>query len=137
MFAFSSKPFHWYSLSKINSCDQPTESDTQIRESQETLTRIGTQLLSESKSIAAAAVGEKRTGGDLLSVLVRANMATDLPESQRLSNRDVLARTCRPVVTSGRPHAHCGLQKFPPLSWPGTKLPGKYVIYFPPHVAIL
>ncbi len=32
-------------------------------------------------------------GKDLLSVLIRANMDTDLPESQRLSDEDVLART--------------------------------------------
>jgi len=77
----------------LTQSNQPTEQDAQIRKSQETLTRIGNQLLSKSKSIAAAAAIDKRAGGDLLSVLVRANMATDLPESQRLSDRDVIART--------------------------------------------
>ena len=31
-------------------------------------------------------------GRDLLSLLIKANMATDIPESQRLSDEDVLAR---------------------------------------------
>jgi hypothetical protein len=31
-------------------------------------------------------------GRDLLSLLVRANMATDIPESQRITDEDVLAR---------------------------------------------
>jgi hypothetical protein len=53
---------------------------------------IGNQLLRESKA-QAAGTGENKNGRDLLSLLVRANMATDIPESQRLSDQDVLART--------------------------------------------
>jgi hypothetical protein len=41
----------------------------------------------------AAGTGEKQAGCDPLSLLVQANMATDLPESQRMSDEDVLART--------------------------------------------
>ena len=33
-------------------------------------------------------------GRDLLSLLVRANMATDLPSNQRMSDDDVVARKC-------------------------------------------
>ena len=33
-------------------------------------------------------------GRDLLTLLLKANMATDIPESQRLSDEDVLARAC-------------------------------------------
>lgn len=54
--------------------------------------RIGRELLADSKAIVAG-TGEKRGGRDLLSLLVRANMETDLPESQRMSDNDVLART--------------------------------------------
>jgi len=55
--------------------------------------RIGRDLLNDSK--AAAASAEKETTGhrDLLSLLVRANIAVDLPDNQRLSDADVLART--------------------------------------------
>jgi hypothetical protein len=52
------------------------------------MNRIGRQLLRESK----ASIHDKSMGRDLLTLLVKANMATDLPESQRLSDDDVLAR---------------------------------------------
>jgi cytochrome P450 len=54
--------------------------------------RIANELLTETKAVAAG-TGEKQGGRDLLSLLVRANMATDVPESQRMSDEDVLART--------------------------------------------
>jgi hypothetical protein len=54
--------------------------------------RIANELLAESKAVTAG-TGEKQGGRDLLSLLVQANMATDLPESQRMSDEDVLART--------------------------------------------
>ena len=63
------------------------------------MTRIGNQLLRDSK---AAMVADEETGGefkksafkrrDLLSLLVRANMSTDLPPSQRMTDDDVVAR---------------------------------------------
>lgn len=59
--------------------------------------RIGHQLLNDSKAaIAASEKEEKDTvrGRDLLSLLVRANTATDIPDHQRMSDEDVLARTC-------------------------------------------
>jgi hypothetical protein len=56
------------------------------------MNRIGRDLLNSNK---AAANVEKSTTGhrDLLSLLVGANIAVDLPDSQRLSDTDVLART--------------------------------------------
>ena len=62
--------------------------------------RIGMQLILEKKrALKAHADAEKRgvkrydlQGRDLLSLLIKANMATDIPESQRLSDEDVLAR---------------------------------------------
>lgn len=62
--------------------------------------RIGMQLIREKKEALKAHVdaekrGVKRNdlrGRDLLSLLIKANMATDVPESQKLSDDDVLAR---------------------------------------------
>ena len=64
-----------------------------------TMARIGNQLLRESK---AAVVADEEIGGkferstfkkrDLLSLLVRANMSTDLPPSQQMTDDDVLSR---------------------------------------------
>lgn len=62
--------------------------------------RIGLQLIAEKK---AAILGEKTSekqdverkdvqGRDLLSLLIKANMAVDIPENQRLSDEEVLAR---------------------------------------------
>jgi hypothetical protein len=42
-------------------------------------------------------------GRDLLSLLVKANMAVDVPEDQRLSDEDMLGRPyprCQPVTTT-------------------------------------
>jgi hypothetical protein len=68
------------------------------------MARIGKELLSGAKAAAranATAGGEIKKynlhGQDLLSLLVKANMATDLPESQRLSDEDVLARAFSPI----------------------------------------
>ena len=72
--------------------------------------RIGLQLIAEKK---AAILAESREKGkaverkdlqerDLLTLLIRANMATDIPESQRLTDDEVLARECpfSPLATS-------------------------------------
>ena len=68
------------------------------------MARIGEELLSGAKAAVQASAAEKGEilknslhGRDLLSLLVKANMATDLPESQRLSDKDVLARTFLPI----------------------------------------
>lgn len=57
------------------------------------MTRVGMKLLAESKrEIAEHGTFETRRGRDLLSLLVRANTAKDIPASQQLSDEDVLAR---------------------------------------------
>jgi hypothetical protein len=63
------------------------------------MARIGNELLSGAKAAVQESTTEKGEieknslhGRDLLSLLVKANMATDIPESQRLSDEDVLAR---------------------------------------------
>jgi hypothetical protein len=79
--------------SKTHTNSQPADRDAEIKRSQQTMSRIGNQLLRDSK-----AANEKATeksswkARDLLSLLVRANMATDLPEHQRMSDEDVLDR---------------------------------------------
>jgi hypothetical protein len=59
--------------------------------------RIGQQILRDSKT--AIAVSGNQTaeegglnGRDLLSLLIRANMSMDVPERQRMSDKDVSAR---------------------------------------------
>ena len=62
--------------------------------------RIGKQLMVEKKAAILAEARQKGreverkdvTDRDLLTLLIKANMATDIPESQRLSDEEVLAR---------------------------------------------
>ena len=63
--------------------------------------KIGMALIAEKKASIQAeeAEGKGRTdarGGarDLLTLLLKSNMATEIPDNQRLSDEDVLARTC-------------------------------------------
>ncbi|KZT18878.1 cytochrome P450 [Neolentinus lepideus HHB14362 ss-1] len=75
----------------------PTNRNREVMRAKSAMSRIGNQLLSEKK---AAVRGENEKivskdamqGRDLLSLLVRANMATDLPEGQRMRDEDVLAQ---------------------------------------------
>lgn len=77
---------------------QPSERTNKIQFAKATMARIGRQILSDSKAAVAASekAGEKDSvrGHDLLSLLVRANTATDLSDNQRMSDEDVLARRC-------------------------------------------
>ncbi|KAF9464574.1 cytochrome P450 [Collybia nuda] len=70
----------------------PTDRDAEIKTAQKTMTRIGHQLLRESKK-ANEKITEKSSwkARDLLSLLLRANMSTDLPEHQRMSDEDIVA----------------------------------------------
>ena len=69
--------------------------------------RIGLQHVAEKKAAIMRENHESKEkeggverkdlhGRDLLTVLLKANMATDIPDNQRLSDEDVLARTCFP-----------------------------------------
>jgi hypothetical protein len=73
--------------------------------------RIGMQLIAEKKAAILAESREKGRGierkdlreRDLLTLLIKANMASDIPESQRLSDDEVLARTyaiCSPFTAA-------------------------------------
>ncbi|KAJ7115674.1 cytochrome P450 [Mycena epipterygia] len=55
---------------------------------------IGAQLVSKSKADILAADGDKTLSGkrDLLSILLKANLATNIPENQRLSEAEVIAQ---------------------------------------------
>ncbi|KAG6861475.1 hypothetical protein C0995_016254 [Termitomyces sp. Mi166 len=63
--------------------------DGVIAASQKTMLRIAHQLLRESKISAQDKSTSKSR--DLLSLLVKSNMATDLPAHQRMSDEDVIA----------------------------------------------
>lgn len=71
----------------------------------DTMNRIGRELVEERKSavlgkVQKGAIGGRKdvddrgglVGRGLLSVLVQANMDSDLPDNQRMSDEDVLAR---------------------------------------------
>ena len=64
--------------------------------------RIGMDIVQESKKAILSGkgdkneLGQKEVGGrDLLSLLLKANLASDVPENQRLDDAEVLARTPR------------------------------------------
>ena len=70
-----------------------------IEASQAVMRRIGLQLIAEKKAAIRAQAFRKEGlekndlhERDLLTLLLKANMATDIPDSQRLSDEDVLAR---------------------------------------------
>ena len=85
---------------------QPNKRASRTEAAQAVARRIGMQLIAEKKAAimrAAAASGdEKKISGksladrDLLTLLIKANMSTDIPESQRLSDEDMLARMSHP-----------------------------------------
>ncbi|KAJ6558119.1 cytochrome P450 monooxygenase [Mycena capillaripes] len=71
----------------------PTQLDATIAAAKVKMIRIGRQLLQESRNeMAENGTFEKGRSRDLLSLLVRANTAKDIPASQRLSDEDVLAQ---------------------------------------------
>ncbi|KXN81835.1 Cytochrome P450 4B1 [Leucoagaricus sp. SymC.cos] len=73
----------------------PLQGDKAARDAKVTMDRIGNQLLNESRAALKKAMGEKDERfrkRDLLSLLLKANMSTDIPEDQRMSDEDVLAQ---------------------------------------------
>ena len=85
---------------------------------------IGMQLVAEKKAAIERELAESKEKGrndmrsrDLLTLLLKANMATDIPDSQRLSDDDVLARKCK----FSRLHIICSTfftQRFQRMSLP-------------------
>jgi cytochrome P450 len=68
------------------------------------MSRIGSQLLSSSKSVLTSQKPSSSIersdvlGRDLLSLLVKANMATDLKEGQKMADNDVLGQIATFIV---------------------------------------
>ena len=63
--------------------------------------RMAWQLIQEKKAAVKASIEddgnvERKSvhGRDLLTLLIKANMASDIPEDQRLSEEEVLSRKC-------------------------------------------
>nr|BAK09450.1 cytochrome P450 [Postia placenta] len=76
----------------------PDSRSQRIANARKVMRRMGMKLITKKKSeiLRLAADGEKEKGNlqsrDVLTLLIKANMATDLPESHRLSDEDVLAQ---------------------------------------------
>ena len=51
-------------------------------------------ILSETREKGRGPEKKDLAGRDLLTLLLKANMATDIPDNQRLTDREVLSRTC-------------------------------------------
>ncbi|KAI0083795.1 cytochrome P450 [Irpex rosettiformis] len=75
-----------------------TKNQRLIEEAQRVMRRIGMQLIAEKKASILGTGEQKKigrkdvVGRDLLTLLIKANMATDIPESQRLTDEEVLAQ---------------------------------------------
>ncbi|CAL1706741.1 unnamed protein product [Somion occarium] len=78
----------------------PTSRTRQVNHARSIMHRIGMRLIKEKKDALISANPPDKRGmttsemhdRDLLSLLIRANLASDIPESQRLSDEDVLAQ---------------------------------------------
>ncbi|KAI0650938.1 cytochrome P450 [Trametes meyenii] len=78
----------------------PDERSKKVAESRAVMRRIGMQLINDKKAEItrltaenAGGVEKKNMGGrDLLTLLIKANMAVDIPDSQRLSDEEVLSQ---------------------------------------------
>ena len=81
---------------------KPTKQSSSAAKSQATMKRIGRKLMADKKAAILAESDSAKQGPerkdmhdrDLLSLLIKANMAVDIPEDQRLTDDEVLAREC-------------------------------------------
>ncbi|KAJ7606317.1 cytochrome P450 [Mycena rosella] len=69
----------------------PTPGGKLINQARRKMDEIANQLLTESKAAVRAGGGEK-AGRDLLSIMVEANMSSEIPEHRKLSDADVIAQ---------------------------------------------
>ncbi|KDQ16690.1 hypothetical protein BOTBODRAFT_106698 [Botryobasidium botryosum FD-172 SS1] len=76
-----------------------SERAKKVKQSNDTMRRIGLELVQGKKAAVIAAAGkggavEKSnvTSRDLLSLLIKANMASDIPDTQKMSDEEVLAQ---------------------------------------------
>ncbi|KAH9851382.1 cytochrome P450 [Lenzites betulinus] len=78
----------------------PSKRATIVKGAADVIRRVGSQLVIDRKTSTMQAAMEKHhnverkdlQGRDLLTLLIRANLATDIPESQKLSDADVLGQ---------------------------------------------
>ncbi|RXW13391.1 hypothetical protein EST38_g12458 [Candolleomyces aberdarensis] len=73
----------------------PADRDAGSKQARATMERIGRELLDKSKkSLQTVEKVDKSTlkGRDILILLLRANMATDIPEHQRMSDQEVVSQ---------------------------------------------
>ncbi|TFK61485.1 cytochrome P450 [Pluteus cervinus] len=70
----------------------PNTRRAEVRKAQATMARVGNQLLREIKARGVDPEQAAKKRRDVLSLLVQANMSKEIPESQRMSDEDVLAQ---------------------------------------------
>ena len=75
---------------------QPAPNDADRQRAYAVMSRIGAGLLKQSK--ASQENSKSSTRKDILSLLVQANTMQDLPEAQRMTDEDVLARAYRLIL---------------------------------------
>ena len=75
---------------------QPAPNDADRQRAYAVMSRIGAGLLRQSK--ASQENSESSTRKDIPSLLVQANIMQDLPQAQRMTDEDVLARACRLIL---------------------------------------
>ncbi|KAI5114814.1 hypothetical protein M0805_003545, partial [Coniferiporia weirii] len=89
----------------------PTKREREERRALATIRRIGESLMRQRRRAALGEVDADKqkdvnsdsdmASGSLLSALVRTNMDMELPDAQRLADKDVLARAWCPFLRSG------------------------------------
>ncbi len=92
----------------VTSC-QPDEASTRVKRAREVMRRVGKELIAEKKARIQQELAEGKEksglkrddlqGCDLLTLLLKANISTDVPDNQRLSDEDVLARAHQPFLS--------------------------------------
>nr|BED42956.1 cytochrome P450 monooxygenase [Trametes versicolor] len=80
----------------------PDEASTRVKRAREVMRRVGKELIAEKKVRIQQELAESKEksgvkrndlqGRDLLTLLLKANISTDVPDNQRLSDEDVLAQ---------------------------------------------
>ncbi|VDC00129.1 unnamed protein product [Peniophora sp. CBMAI 1063] len=75
----------------------PTVNSRKLQQANAVLHRVGSQMVAEKKSEVLAVAGSSVDKAafqskDILGLLVRANMASDLPESSRMSDTEIVAQ---------------------------------------------
>ncbi|KAE9391903.1 cytochrome P450 [Gymnopus androsaceus JB14] len=71
----------------------PSFSGPAFKQAKETMARIGNELLAEAKKVQDTTEGKADAGAkDLLSLLIKSNTNSGVPEGQRMSDEDVLAQ---------------------------------------------